>query len=210
MLKKVGFGFAVGILILIAVIATRPGTFRVERSTQITAPAEVVFANVNALDQWAAWSPWDKKDPNMTRTFSGPSTGVGAEYGWAGNDEVGEGKMTIVASKPAERIDIKLEFTKPFEATNDTSFVFASADNNATLVTWSMEGKNNFMAKAAHMVMDMDKMVGGDFEKGLATLKSVSESQAQELASKAAIAANAAAAQAATTATMPAPELNIP
>ncbi|MBA2689237.1 MAG: SRPBCC family protein [Burkholderiales bacterium] len=209
MLKKVAIGLAVVIVVLLGVIATRPDTFRLERSTQIAAPAEVVFANVNAFNRWAAWSPWEKLDLNMKKEYSGPASGAGAMYAWNGNDDVGSGKMTIVDSKPSERIDIKLEFLTPFEATNDTLFTFAP-EETGTKVTWVMEGKNNFMAKAMHMVMDMDAMVGADFEKGLASMKALSEYQAQELAKNAAIAANFAAAQAATIATMPAPELKNP
>ena len=206
MLKKIGIGLVVVIVILAAVIATRPDMFRVERSAHINAPAEVVFANVNSLEKWRAWSPWEKKDPDMKRTYSGDTTGVGSEYAWSGNDDVGEGRMTITASKPAERIDIKLEFFKPFEATNDTIFTFAS-EENGTRIIWAMEGKNNFVSKAMHMVFNMDRMVGGDFEAGLGSLKAVSEGQAQELAAQAAQEANAAAARAATTPTQPAPEL---
>ena len=179
MLKKIALVVAVLLVVLLALIATRPDTFRVERSTVINAPAGVIFPHVNTLAQWNAWSPWEKMDPAMHKEFAGPASGTGAVYHWT-SDKVGEGQMTILESRP-ERIDIKLEFFKPFKATNDATFTFAPA-GAGTNVTWAMTGKNNFAAKAFHMVMDMDKMVGGDFAKGLASLKEISEAQAEELA----------------------------
>lgn len=174
MLKKILIGLAAIIVVFLVVVALQPTDFRITRSVAIAAPAETVFAQINDFHKWEGWSPWEKMDLTMKKTFEGPSEGVGAVYGWIGNDKVGEGRMTITESRPSELIAIKLEFMKPFAATNVTEFTLMSAGNQ-TEVKWSMVGKNNFMAKAFCLFMDMDKMVGGDFEKGLAALKSVAE-----------------------------------
>jgi len=129
---------------------------------------------VNDFHNWEAWSPWAKLDPAAKATFEGPSTGTGAIFKWAGNKEVGEGSMTITESRPSDLIRIKLEFLRPFEATNSAEFTF-KPEGNRTAVTWSMEGKNNFIAKAVCLLMNMDKMVGGQFEQGLAQMKAVVE-----------------------------------
>jgi hypothetical protein len=163
----------------------------------MAAPPDVVFAQVNDFHRWDGWSPWAKLDPNMKQEYSGPAAGEGAVNKWMGNDDVGEGQMTIVESKPAERIRIKLEFLKPFEQSSITVFDF-KGDAKQTKVTWIMEGDNNFMGKAMSLVMDMDKMVGKDFEKGLGQLKAVSEAEAARVAAEMqAQAAQAQAAQAA-------------
>jgi Polyketide cyclase / dehydrase and lipid transport len=129
---------------------------------------------VNDFHNWEAWSPWAKLDPAAKATFEGPSTGTGAIFKWTGNKEVGEGSMTITESRPSDLIRIKLEFLRPFEATNSAEFTF-KPEGNRTAVTWSMEGKNNFIAKAVCLFMNMDKMVGGQFEQGLAQMKAVVE-----------------------------------
>ena len=162
------------VVLLIIVIAARPSEFRVTRSARINAPADIVFANVNSLRKWEAWSPWAKKDPNAKSTFSGPDAGNGASMHWAGNKQVGEGRMTITESRPTELVRIKLEFLKPFQATHTAEFNFKS-QGDQTEVSWSMFGKNNFMAKAFTMIMDCDKMIGADFEKGLANLNTASQ-----------------------------------
>jgi hypothetical protein len=160
--------------VFLIIVATRPADFRVTRTTTISAPAGVVFAQINDFHKWGAWSPWEKLDPDLKRTFEGPPAGTGAIYGWTGNNKVGEGRMTIMESRPGELLRIKLEFLKPFKATNTAEFTL-TPQGNQTVVTWSMLGKNNFMAKAFHMFMDFDKIIGGDFEKGLAGIKSVAE-----------------------------------
>lgn len=175
MLVKILVGIAAVIAILVVVIATRPADFHLERSTVVATGPETPFAQVNDFHAWANWSPYDKLDPTMTRTYAGPSSGVGSTYAWSGNDKAGEGKMTIEQSDPARKIAIKLEFTKPFTATNVATFDFVPTGPGTTKVTWSMDGKNGFMGKAASLFMDMDKLVGGDFERGLASLKAVSE-----------------------------------
>lgn len=159
---------------LAAIIATRPAEFTVTRSAQFAAPAPAVFAQVNELRRWKAWSPWAKKDPQAKETYDGPAAGAGAVMSWAGNREVGEGRMTIVESRLAERVRFKLEFFKPFAATNDAEFAFRPA-GSGTEVTWTMRGRNNFVGKAMCLVFDMDKMVGGDFEQGLAGIRAIVE-----------------------------------
>ena len=176
MLVKILIGVAVVLVALAAFVATRPDEFRVERSASFAAPAPVVFAQVNELKNWQAWSPWAQKDPQMKQTYEGPAAGAGAISSWAGNNEVGEGRMTIVESRPNERVRFKLEFFKPFAATNSAEFSFRE-EGGRTAVTWSMQGKSNFIAKALHLVFDMDKMVGGDFEKGLAGIRQIVEAR---------------------------------
>jgi hypothetical protein len=177
MLIKVLIVIAAIIVAFVIIVATRPSDFRVTRSAAISAPAAVVFAQVNDFHKWGAWSPWEKIDPALQRTFEGPSAGTGAIYRWVGNKNVGEGGMTITESRPGELIRIKLEFLKPFKATHTAEFTF-KPEGNQTVVTWSMFGKNNFMAKAIHMFINMDNMIGGQFEKGLADMKSVAETAA--------------------------------
>jgi carbon monoxide dehydrogenase subunit G len=161
-------------IILIVVIAGRPDEFTVTRAANISAPPENVFPHVNDLHKWEAWSPWAKLDPNAKNSFEGAASGVGAAMSWDGNKKVGAGRMTIVESAPNNLIRIKLEFLKPFKATNTAEFTF-KPDGNQTDVTWSMTGKNNFFFKAFGLFMDCDKMIGKDFEKGLASMKSVAE-----------------------------------
>jgi hypothetical protein len=174
MLKKILIALVVIVIVFVVVVAMRPADFRITRKTTIAAPAEIIFQNVNDLHKWDAWSPWAKLDPAMKQTHEGTPAGVGAIYSWDGNKEVGAGRMTITESRTNEVIRIKLEFLKPFAAVNDTEFTFKQ-DGDQTAVTWTMSGKNNFMSKAFCMFMDMDKMVGGDFEKGLASLKTIAE-----------------------------------
>jgi hypothetical protein len=182
MIKKILLYGIVVIVLIIAifcvVVAMQPTHYTVERSATINAPAPVVFAQVNDFHKWQAWSPWEKLDPNMKKEFSGAAAGNGAVYSWVGNNDVGEGRMTITDSRPSDLIKIKLEFVKPFTATNATDFTF-TPQGNQTNVKWTMSGDNNFVAKAFSMFMNMDKMVGGDFEKGLAQMKTISEAAAK-------------------------------
>ena len=179
MVKKVILGILALVLIVVGalciVVAKQPEEFRVMRSAEINAPTDKVFEFVNDFHKWDSWSPWAKMDRNMKVTYSGPDSGVGAAYSWVGNDEVGEGKMTIRSNHPPKQIVIDLEFIKPFAAKNITGFDF-KAEGEKTNITWSMAGKKNFIMKAFCLVMDMDKTVGADFEKGLAKLKTVAES----------------------------------
>lgn len=175
MWKKIGAGVAVVIVVFLIVVATRPDTYHVERSINISATPEAVYAHVADFHKWEGWSPWDKIDPNMKRTFEGTQGAVGAKYGWVGNDQVGEGTMTVLTAEPAKRFEVDLHFIKPFESSAKNGFTFA-ATGKETKVTWLMDGKFGFMEKAVCMFMDMDGNIGKDFEKGLADLKKVSES----------------------------------
>ncbi len=163
----------VGILFMV-IIAGQPDDFKVTRTATIAAPPEKVFSHVNNLRQWEDWSPWAKLDPNAKNTFAGPDAGVGATMSWAGNNKVGEGKMTITENVASTLICFRLEFLRPFKATNTAEFTFTQ-QGNQTLVTWSMSGKNNVMSKVFGLIINCDKMVGKDFEKGLASLKAVAE-----------------------------------
>jgi uncharacterized protein YndB with AHSA1/START domain len=169
MLKRVFIILATIIVILCIVIAMQPADFRVARSATIAAPVGAVFAQVNDLHKWREWSPWAKRDPNAKNSYEGPVAGVGAAFMWSGNSEVGEGKMTIIESRKNEKVVFRLEFEKPFEATSNAEFTFKESAGQ-TQVTWAMTGKNNFIGKAISLVMNCDKMIGKDFEKGLAQL----------------------------------------
>lgn len=174
MLKTILIILPILVVVFLVVVALQPSQFRVARSTTISAPPSAVFAQVNNFHKWEAWNPWGKIDPAMKQSYDGSPAGEGAVYTWVGNNEVGEGRMTIAESRPSELIRVKLEFFKPFAATNTAEFTF-KPEGNQTAVTWSMFGDNNFMAKAIHLFMNMDKMIGGQFEKGLASMKSVVE-----------------------------------
>ncbi|MEO8213108.1 MAG: SRPBCC family protein [Myxococcales bacterium] len=196
------------VLILVALVfggllvfaSTRPDKYHVERATTIAAPPEVIYAQLVDFKNWPAWSPWEKRDPQMKKSFEGPPSGAGSSYSWQGNKEVGKGKMTIVTSEPPQHITYRLEFVEPFKSVADTGFTLLREGDSKTAVTWAMDGTNNFISKLFSVVMDMDKMIGGDFAAGLASLKSVSESEAakraQQLAQAAAAASVAAAQQA--------------
>jgi len=160
-----------------AYVATRPDAYHVERSTTVDAPAATVFAQIDDLSIWKEWSPWEKKDPGMKRTYSATPSGVGATYAWEGNKEVGKGKMTITESKLGEKVVEKLEFLEPFQSTATVSFALAAETPAATRVTWAMDGKHNFISKAFSVVKPMDGMIGKDFEEGLANLKKVAEAK---------------------------------
>ena len=176
MLVKILIGVAVVVVALAAYVASQPREFSVSRTASFAAPAPAVFAQVNDLRKWQAWSPWAKKDPQMKQTYAGPAAGAGASSSWVGNKDVGEGRMTIVDSRANELVRFKLEFFKPFAATNDAEFAFKE-EGGRTAVTWTMRGQNNFIGKAMCLVFDMDKMVGGDFEQGLAGIRQIVESK---------------------------------
>ncbi|MGH8079659.1 MAG: SRPBCC family protein [Lysobacter sp.] len=175
MIKIVLLVIAVLIVVFLIVVAMRPSQFRVERSILIDAPPSAAFAQVENFHRWQAWSPFEKVDPDMRRTFEGPDAGVGAIYDYAGDKNVGEGRMTILRSQADQRIDIQLDFRKPFEAHNLAEFTFKPVGEK-TEVTWAMSGRHTFLFKAIGVFMSMDKMVGGMFEQGLRDLKQLSES----------------------------------
>jgi uncharacterized protein YndB with AHSA1/START domain len=170
------------ILIIIAVViaailifaATKPDICRVQRTVAIAAPAEKIFPHINDFHQWRAWSPYEHKDPAMQRTFSGATIGPGTIYEWDGNKNVGKGRIEITDATPPSRVAINLDMFKPFVAHNKVEFTL-QPQGDATTVTWSMQGHTPYLAKIMHVFFNMDRMVGGDFEKGLASLKAIAE-----------------------------------
>lgn len=174
MLKKILIGVVVLVAALAVFVAMQPDDFRIERSATVNAPATDVFAQVNDFHKWEAWSPWAKLDPAAKAVFEGAAAGKGAVFKWSGNDKVGEGTMMVAESRPGEFVRIDVEFVKPFEGKNTSEFTFKPAGGR-TVVTWSSYGKHNFISKAMCLVMNMEKMLGPDMEKGLAQMKSVAE-----------------------------------
>ena len=179
MVKKILLGLAALIALLVIIVAMRPSEFTIERSIDLNAPAAQAFGYVNDLRQLEKWNPWAKLDPNMKTEFSGAASGVGAMYAWDGNSQVGKGRQTIVESVPGKKVGMKLEFFAPMQATNDVVFAFDERQAGTTRVTWRMSGTQNFMMKGMTMFMDMDTMVGDEFDKGLATLKTLAEADTQ-------------------------------
>ncbi|OQW79997.1 MAG: polyketide cyclase [Proteobacteria bacterium ST_bin11] len=165
---------AVVALIILVFASRQPDTFQVSRSISMAAPPATVFTQINDLQNWQAWSPWAKLDPNAKHSFSGPQAGAGANMSWAGNNKVGEGSMTIVESLPHDLIRLKLDFLKPFKASNTAEFSFKSAGEN-TIVVWSMSGKNNPIGKLMSLIMNCDKVLGCQFEQGLSAIKQIVE-----------------------------------
>lgn len=178
MVKKLLLGVIVLLAILVVWIAMQPAAFRVTRSAEIGAPAARVFEYLNDFHRWEEWSPWAKLDPAMKTTFEGPASGAGAIYTWSGDSKVGKGRMTLVQSQSNEVVGIQLEFLEPISAVNATEFRLKS-EGDRTTVVWTMDGTNNFAGKAFSLFMNMDKMVGGDFERGLAQLRTVAEAKAK-------------------------------
>ncbi|HEY5706436.1 MAG TPA: SRPBCC family protein [Terrimicrobiaceae bacterium] len=177
MIIKILIGVAAILAVLLTVVAMQPGTFRIERTATLGAPVGTVFAQVNDLHKWEAWSPWAKLDPTAKNTFEGPPTGVGAAFVWSGNNQIGEGRMTITDSRSNELVRFRLDFLRPFKATNTAEFAF-KPEGDKTVVTWSMSGTNNLVGKAMSLIMNCDKMLGGFFEQGLAQLDSVAKTAA--------------------------------
>jgi len=165
---------AIAVVVVLGLAAMKPDTFRVQRAMAIKAPPEKIFALINDFHTWGQWSPWEKKDSAMKRAFSGAPSGKGAAYAWEGDNNVGQGSMEIVESAPPSKIAIKLDFVRPFEAHNRVVFTL-EPKGDATNVSWDMQGPTPFLAKIVHVFLDMDKMVGNDFETGLANLKAASE-----------------------------------
>jgi uncharacterized protein YndB with AHSA1/START domain len=176
MLKTIAIVVVVLVAGILAYAATKPDVFRVQRATSIKAPPEKIFPFLNDLHKFGAWSPWEKKDPAMKRTFAGSESGKGAMYEWDGDKNVGQGRMEIVETTPPSKVAIKLDFVRPFEAHNTVEFTLAP-NGDSTDVTWAMQGPVPYVAKIMHVFVDMDSMVGKDFEAGLASLKTVAEKQ---------------------------------
>jgi polyketide cyclase/dehydrase/lipid transport protein len=178
MLDKILIGAAGVLVVFVAVAATRPSAYHVERKLEVAAPTDLVFGVLNDLHHFAGvlvlfGSPLEKLNPNMQKTFEGPAAGVGQSYAWSGN-KVGKGKMTIEESVPGQKVGMKLEFVKPMASTATCAFTLAGTPTGS-FVTWSMHGNHNFIGKAFGMFMAMDKMLGSDIEKGLAQLKTLAE-----------------------------------
>jgi uncharacterized protein YndB with AHSA1/START domain len=177
MLKTLAVVAAIVAVIVVGILiyaATKPDSFTVKRTASIKAPPERIFALINDLHGWVAWSPYEKKDPDMKRTFGGTALGKGAIYQWDGNKNVGSGSMEIIESTAPRKIVIKLDFLKPFEGHNTAEFTMDPQGDNTT-VTWAMYGPSSYMFKVMGLFMDMDKMIGNDFAAGLANLKAVAE-----------------------------------
>ncbi|HEX2586536.1 MAG TPA: SRPBCC family protein [Steroidobacteraceae bacterium] len=176
MFKKILIGLVVIIVAILGYATTKPDTFSVSRSIAINAKAETVHGFINDFNQWPNWSPWEKLDPEMKRTFSGPTSGPGAVYEWQGNSKVGKGRMEILQSTP-QQIRIKLDFIEPIEGNNLTVFDL-NENNGVTQVNWSMSGPSPYLSKVMQVFMNMDSIIGKDFESGLANLKARAETQA--------------------------------
>jgi uncharacterized protein YndB with AHSA1/START domain len=165
---------ALAIAAILIFAATKPDTFSVQRSATLNAPAEKIFAILNDFQQWRGWSPWENKDPEMKRTYEGSERGKGAVYAWDGNKNVGSGRMEILEATTPSRVLIKLDFFKPFEGHNTAEFTM-SPQGNATNVDWVMRGPAPFMFKVMEVFISCDRMIGKDFETGLANLKALVE-----------------------------------
>ncbi|WP_448679479.1 SRPBCC family protein [Pseudomonas nicosulfuronedens] len=174
MLKWIALVVVLAVVVVVVLAANRPGTFRVERTARIQAPPERIQGYIEDFHQWANWSPFEKLDPQMQRSFSGAEKGRGAVYAWEGNGKAGAGRMEILESDPASRVTIALDFLKPFKASNTAEFTLVPRDGG-TEVTWAMFGPVPFLAKIMHLFFDVDRMVGKDFEAGLANLKALAE-----------------------------------
>jgi carbon monoxide dehydrogenase subunit G len=174
MLKIIVIAILVVIAAALVYASSRPDAFHVERTTNIKAPPEKIFPLIDDLHSWTAWSPYEKLDPAMKKTHSGAASGKGAVYAWEGNMQAGAGSIEIADTAPPSRVNIKLHMIKPFEGNNDVEFRL-EPKGGGTDVTWAMDGKYNFLAKVMGLFMNMDKMVGGQFEEGLANLKKVAE-----------------------------------
>ena len=174
MLKTLAIAVVVVIIGLLVFAATRPDSFSVQRTATIHAPADKVFALVNDFHRWAEWSPWEKLDPEMKRTFGGPPAGPGSTYEWVGNSKVGAGRMEILTAAPAGKVDIKLDFIKPFEGHNVAEFTLTPKGEN-TEVLWVMHGPAPFVTKLMGVFVSMDSMIGKDFEAGLVNMKGAAE-----------------------------------
>jgi uncharacterized protein YndB with AHSA1/START domain len=180
MLKKILIGLAVIIAALLGFAATKPDTFRVERSASIKTAPEMIFAHLNDFRSWGSWSPWEKLDPALQRTYSGAAIGAGAVCEWKGNSEVGAGRMEMMESFPSSKISIKLDFIEPFEGHNTAEFTL-TPEGGTTKITWAMYGPNQFLGKVMSIFFDMDAMLGKDLETALANLKTIAEAGKQDI-----------------------------
>jgi carbon monoxide dehydrogenase subunit G len=173
-LRIIAILVVLAVVVVLVLASRKPDHFRVQRSASIDAPPERIFPLINDFHRWGAWSPYEHKDPDMKRTFSGAGSGPGSIYEWAGNSTIGSGRMEIVESSAPSKVAIRLDFLKPFEAHNLATFTMEPA-GGATNVTWTMDGPTPFVGKILHVFINMDRMVGTDFEAGLANLKTAAE-----------------------------------
>lgn len=174
MIRTIAIAVVALIVIFLVYASTRPDTFRIERSTSIQAPPQKIFPLINDFHSWGSWSPWEKIDPDMKRTFSGAPSGPGSVYEWAGDANIGQGRMEIATATPASKVLIDMHFIAPFEAHNTAEFTL-EPQGDSTKVTWAMYGPNTFVGKVIGIFMSMDKMIGDNFEAGLAAMKAIAE-----------------------------------
>jgi uncharacterized protein YndB with AHSA1/START domain len=174
MLKKIAIGIVAVVVLILGLALLQPNSFAVSRSIVIKAPADKIYPLISDFHQWSRWSPWENLDPAMNRTYTGAASGAGAVYSWEGNDAVGAGRMEIVGAQPPSKIDIKLDFLKPIASQNSTVFAL-QPEGEGTKVVWTMSGPSSFMTKLMGVFVSMDKMIGPDFEKGLASMKAAAE-----------------------------------
>jgi uncharacterized protein YndB with AHSA1/START domain len=177
MFKKILLALLVVVGGILLYALTKPDTFRVERSTTINASPEKIFSLLDNFHEWSKWSPWEKMDPTMQRSYSGPENGVGAAYAWKGNDAVGQGSMKITQVAAPSKLGVQLDFIAPMEASNQVEFVL-TPNGNTTHVLWTMQGESNYLSKLMQVFVSMDSLIGKDFEAGLADLKATAEASA--------------------------------
>ena len=175
MIKKTLIALVVVVAAFAGVVAMQPSEFSIERTTSIGAPAAQVFSHVNDLHKWDSWSPWAKLDPKAKIGFEGAPSGEGAVFTWSGNDKIGEGRMTVVESRPNDLIKINVDFKRPFEGSSISKFTF-KPEGNQTIVSWNFSGRHGFIAKAMCLIMNGKEMLGGELEKGLTQLQNVVQS----------------------------------
>ena len=174
MIKTIAILLVVLIVGVLIFASTKPDTFTVQRSAAIKAPAEKIFAVIDDFHRWPDWSPWEKLDPAIKRTLGGPANGKGATYAWEGNGKAGAGRMEIIESAPASKVGIQLDFIKPFEGHNIAEFTL-TPQGDSTQVSWVMRGPTPFVSKLMQVFMSLDRVIGKDFEEGLANLKALTE-----------------------------------
>ena len=174
MIKKILAGVAVLFAIVLIYGAFKPGDFRVQRTVSMQAPPDKIFPLINDYHNWPAWSPWEKLDPNMKRTLTGPSSGQGSVYEWDGNSKAGKGRMEIIESIPSSKVALKLDFIKPMEGHDTVQFTL-QPNGKSTNVTWEMSGPLTYPGKVMTVFVSMDKLIGSDFDTGLASMKAVVE-----------------------------------
>ena len=174
MLKKIALVLVVLVCAVLVYAATKPDTMTVQRTATIKAPPEKIYPLITDFHSWSAWSPYEKLDPAMKRTYGGPAAGKGATYAWEGNNKVGKGDMQITDAMAPSKVDIALHFLKPMKTNNLTEFTLVPKGDSTT-VTWAMRGPNLYIGKVMGVFVNMDRMIGRDFETGLANLKAIAE-----------------------------------